>query len=178
MIKRRLLPLGGLLILFLFTGLSTAHGRTMEAGTFWVNGGMGPGLKLGERMGGSDGFFMVNGGVEYTLTPRLSLVGDVDWGLASTVPFRLHVGARHRWTGWGGPFSPFAQVQLTAGTVFNTLGADLGLMGIRLSGGLDYFVTSRLAGGICAHWDGNATLSPTPAFYGVMEVLATVSYSF
>ena len=178
MIKRRLIPSWTLPGLFLLIGATTAPGRTMEAGTLWVNGAFGPGLKLGEKVGGSDGFLMLNGGIEYSLSPSTSIVTDLDLGLASTSPCRLHAGARYRWTGLGTPFSPFTQLQLSAGTVFNALGANLGLLGLRMSGGVDYFVTSRLSGGIVTHLELNTTLGETSAFYGVSEWLVTTSYSF
>ena len=178
MMKRLSTYLPLLVFPLLFAGTAPAQARTMEAGSLWMNSSFGSGVKLGSRVGGSNGFLMLNAGTEYLLSPELSVIADIDVGVAGTIPLRLHAGARYRLTGLGSPLSPFAQLQLTAGRVYNALGADLGLFGIRAGLGADYFITSRLAGGLVTHLDLNTTLAETRAFYGVWELLATASYAF
>jgi hypothetical protein len=62
--------------------------------------------------------------------------------------------------------------------VFNALGANLGLAGIRTGIGSDYFITSNLTAGAALNFDFNTTLGERPAFYGQWEFLLSGSYAF
>lgn len=169
-----------LLLIALIVGLtsSTASAITVPAGGTWINGGFGLGSKLDSQVGGSDFFLMLNAGVEHSLNSNFSVVGDIDWGLAGTVPLRLHAGARLRITGLKLPLSPWFQAQLSTGMLFNALGATLPLVGVRPGIGTDYFVTSKLSASAALHFELNSTLGERPAFYGQWEFLLMANYLF
>ena len=150
----------------------------MSPGGTWLTAGLGLGSKLSSQIGGSDYFLMLNAGAEHNVDSNLSFVGDLDWGIAGTLPLRLHAGGRYRLTGLELPLSPFVQAQLSGGMVFEALGANLGLIGIRTGIGSDYFITSKLTAGAVINFDFNSTLGERPAFYGQWELLLSGSYSF
>ncbi len=157
---------------------SQVNAKTMSPGDTWVRAGFGLGAKLGSQIGGSNYFLMLNAGAEHSFDSNFSFVGDVDWGVAGTLPLRIHAGGRYRLTGLELPLSPFAQLQLSGGMVFNALGADLGLAGLRAGLGTDYFITSKLSGGAVLNFDFNTTLGERPAFYGQWEFLLSANYKF
>ena len=163
----------------LFLGLSAPiQAKTVPPGGTWGTAGLGFGAKLESPIGGSDYFLMLLGGVEHSINSNFSVVGDIEWGLAGTIPFRMHAGVRIRITGLKLPLSPWLQTQLTAGVLFDALGADLGLIGIRPGLGADYFITSKLSTSVVINLDIDRTLGERPAFYGQWEFLLAANYLF
>jgi hypothetical protein len=88
------------------------------------------------------------------------------------------MGARHRLADLGLPVSPWGQAQLSFGTLFDVIGADLATLGVNLAAGADYFLTANLSIGGQVGVDFASTLGPRPAFYGTFEFLAVASYAW
>lgn len=133
---------------------------------------MGPGFKLGSTLGGSSGFLLLDSQIENALSRHLSTVVGVGLGLADTIPIRLRGGFRYRIANLDLPLSPFGQVQLTLGRLYDVIGANLNVAGIRAGIGIDYFLTANLATGLLIAADLGTTMGQRPAFFGTLEILA------
>lgn len=158
-------------------GSPTAQARTVDPGSIWVGGGIGPGIKMPSELGGSSGYFLLDAFGEYAVDSNLSGVLGLNLGLADTKPLRLRVGGRYRLTDLNMAFSPYLLTQLSWAKVFDVLGANLQYIGIRAGVGTDYFLTRTLAAGVMLGMDIGMTISERPAFYGTWEILLTTAYS-
>lgn len=150
----------------------------MEPGTLTVSGGIGPSIRLGSLLDAGGGYFVLQGQGEYSFSTQLSAVGDLSFGLGSSLPLRFHAGARYRITNLDLPVSPYAQLQLSLGKLFNVLGANLTYVGARLGGGADYFLTKNIGVGGLLALDMGSTTGIRPAFFGVVDILIYASYTF
>jgi hypothetical protein len=155
-----------------------ALARTVEPGSLSVAGGIGPSVRLGSLLDAGRVYLMLQGQGEYAFSTRLSGVGDLSLGIGSALPLRLHLGGRYRLSKLDLPVSPYAQAQLSYGRLFNVLGANLTYVGVRLGAGADYFLTSKVALGGLLALDLGSTTGERPAFYGVVDILGYVSYTF
>ena len=177
---KRLVSIASLALVLGATALSptSASARTVEPGSIWLAVGSGFGFKTATNIGGSSGFWMVNVQGEYCFSTTLSLVSDVDIGLANTNPIRLRIGTKHRMTGLDLPLSPYLQVQASVGRLFNALGANLTLLGVRAGLGVDYFLTRRISASVGFSTDLGTTLGERPALYGTHELLVSLGYAW
>ena len=158
-----------------------AHARNIEPGSSWLSGGLGAGFKAGSNLGGSAGYFLLTGQYEYVLRTQWSVVGDAtlgNLGLWGTNPLRLRAGARYRLADLQLPVSPYAQLQLSWGRLFNALGATLTTWGGRLAIGADYFLTATLLVGAQIGYEVLATTGPRPVGYSQIDFLALAGISF
>lgn len=155
-----------------------ASARTLEPGAVLLSASLGPGIRLGSTLGGSGGYFVAAAQAEYAFEKSLSAVADVSIGLAGTIPLRFHAGARYRLSDLDLPISPYVQAQLSAGRLYNVLGANLPYYGVRLAGGGDYFLTGNLGAGALVGVDLGSTTGERPAFHGIVDVLVYATYSF
>lgn len=167
-----------LFVAILGSAISTpAAARTIEAGSTWIGAGLGGGLRLGSRLEGGDTLATRVQG-EYATSRSVSAVGDVSYGLGSASPLRFHVGGRYRLTGLGLPVSPYAQLDLTLGVLLGSLGANPFLVGGRLGGGADYFLTANVAVGVFTGFDVTTTVTSPSAWYATFDTLLYAAYSF
>ena len=155
-----------------------ALARTVEPGSFSVGGGIGPSIRLGSTLDAGRAYFLLRGQGEYAFTSQLSAVADLSLGIGSAVPLRLHLGGRYRFTNLDLPVSPYAQLQLSLGRLYNVLGANLGYVGARAGGGADYFLTKNLGVGGLLALDLGSTTGARPAFFGVVDIALYATYTF
>jgi hypothetical protein len=164
--------------------VTAAQARTVDPGTFWLSGGLGGAFKEGSNLGGSNGYLMLTVQGEYVVSSNWGVVGDVtlgNLGLWGTNPLRVHAGARYRLTGLQLPVSPYAQLQFSAGKLFNALGANLWTFGPRVALGADYFLTAKLLVGAAVGYELLVTTGPWPSrsvSYNQIDFMALVGYSF
>ena len=89
------------------------------------------------------------------------------------------IGAKYRVLQLEAPFIPFATAQVTS-----ALGGPLGYgdthfnVGLRLAGGVDYFVMRDLAVGVEIGTEASALLAPLPAAEWTTEALVGVTWRF
>jgi hypothetical protein len=148
----------------------------LEPGSLTGSFGLGPGIKLARELGGSSAYFLLDPGIEYSLDPNFSLICNLTLGIADTIPWRWRFGGRYRFTGLQGPLSPYVQAQLSNGVLFDVIGANLWVLGARLGGGADYFLTKEISVGSNLTFDLGTTLGERPSFYGTMEVMVYAAY--
>ncbi len=152
--------------------------RNVEPGKLTVAAGLGPGFRLGDRLGGSGGYLLLMGEGEYTFSKSLSAVADLALGLAGTKPLRLALGARYRLPDLDLPVSPYVQAQLTLGRLYGVLNTNVSFIGARVGAGADYMLTAQLAVGGLLGLTLASTTGERSAFYGVIDVLAYARYTF
>ncbi len=171
-----------LLLLAVSVGVSiaadTASARTMEPGNIVIGGGIGPSFKTGSELGMSSGYLMLNGIGEYVITPEISGVASVAAGLAGTIPLRLRVGGRYRIVGGQLPISPYVQLEVSAGRLYDVLGTNLTSFGLRAGGGADYFLSANWMVGVLGAWELARTTGERPANYSTIDVLLTFGHVF
>ena len=111
---------------------------------------------------------------------EIGLNVELSFGLAGSQPLKLRAGGRYRLTGLVGdlPVSPYVLAQISAGRLFDVLGANLTTIGVRAGGGADYFLTANFAVGALAGWELARTTGERPTSYSQIEVLATGSMTF
>ena len=169
---RRVLLIGAIL-----ATSAVAGARTVEPGTMTVAGAVGPGFRMGSRLGGSRAYLLLGGQVEYAGTSTLTSIADFSLGLADTIPVRLRAGARYRLAGTEGPFAPYLQGQIVVGRLWDVIGANLWVLGVRGAAGADYFLSARLGVGAVVGVDVGRTLVSPSAFYNTFDVIAYASYA-
>ena len=113
---------------------------------------------------------------------------DGAWSLATSirpvfspgfVDVGVGIGAKYRVLQLEAPFIPFATAQVTS-----ALGGPLGYgdthfnLGLRLAGGVDYFVMRDLAVGVEIGTEASALLAPLPAAEWTTEALVGVTWRF
>ena len=157
---------------------SPARARNVEADTLNIGATIGPSFKIGSTLSGSPAYGTLGMIADYALDSTWSLAGDVTVGLASTVPLRLHAGARWRKGNLDLPLSPYLRVDYTIARLYDVLGADLTAMGGRLGAGVDYFVTASITSGLLIGVDLLGTFGDRPAFTGLVDVLLYATYRF
>ena len=121
---------------------SLARARTVEPGSVMGSAMLGPGFRLGSELGASNVYLLVNAQGEYAFTKSLSAVGGLMLGLSGSVPLRFRAGARYRLADLDLPVSPYGQVQLSVGRVWDVIGANLTTIGVYFAGGADYHLQS------------------------------------
>lgn len=152
--------------------------RTLEAGHPIAFVGLGPSRLIDSRLGGSDAFLMLDAGLEYPFDKNWSAVGEALFGLASTRQVKLRGGARYHLSDLNLPVTPYAEGQVVAGRLFDVLGADLSLWGVRAGVGADYFFTAKLLAGLKAGYEIARTTGPNGRTFGQFEWLLTADYVF
>lgn len=157
---------------------ATAFARTVEPGSISVGGGIGPSIRLGSQLDAGGAYLLLRGHGEYAFSTELSGVADLSLGVGGTVPLRVHLGGRYRLTQLELPVSPYAQVQLSLGRLYDVLGADLTYVGGRVAAGADYFLTKELGVGALVGVDLGSTTGERPAFYGLVDIVAYATYTF
>ena len=171
-----------LLTLILWVSLSIvareASARTVEPGSIIVGGAIGPSFKLGSDLGMSSAYLMLNGTGEYVFTPEWSGIGSVALGLAGTIPVRVRLGGRYRITGAELPLSPYVQLEVSAGRMFDVLGANLNSFGVRAGGGADYFLSANWMVGVLGAIELARTTGERPANYSTLDLLLTFGHVF
>ncbi len=171
-----------LVILALSVSLPTAaSARSVDAGSVWVGAGLGPGFKLGSRLGGGGFYALMSAQGEYALDKTFGIVGDLqlgNLGFIGTSPLRLRAGARYRMTGLDLPVAPYGEVKLGIGRIYGVINANIGWLGLHFAIGADYFLTAKLAVGGHLGLDLGSTYgTESNSFYGTVEVIATASYA-
>ncbi len=170
-----------LLVLVVCAGVSiagVASARTMEPGNIVVGGGVGPSFKTGSDLGMSSGYLMLNGIGEYVFTPQISGVASVAAGLAGTIPLRLRVGGRYRVIGGELPISPYVQLEVSAGRLYDVLGTNLTSVGLRAGAGADYFLSANWMVGVLGALELARTTGERPANYSTIDLLLTFGHVF
>jgi hypothetical protein len=154
--------------------------RTVEPGSIWATGAIGPGFRAGSRLGGSGTYLMLNAQGEYALSSELGLNGELSFGLAGSQPLKLRLGGRYRLNGLVGdmPISPYVLGQLSVGKLYDVLGANLTTIGLRAGGGADYFLTADLSVGAMLGWELARTTGERGTTYSQVELLVTASMLF
>ncbi len=155
-----------------------ALARTVEPGSFSLSAGIGPTIRLGSTLSAGRAYFVLQGQAEYDFTSELGAVADLSYGIGSSQPLRFHIGGRYRFTKLDLPVSPYAQLQFTAGRLYNVLGANLPYYGARVGGGADYFLTRNFGAGAMVGADLGSTTGDRPTFYGAIDILVYATYTF
>jgi hypothetical protein len=157
-----------------------AQARTVEPGSIWLSGALGPGFKMGSRLGFGN-FLVVAAQGEYAFSEKLSAVGDLTIGnlnLFGTKPLRIRAGGRYRLSGIELPVSPYAQAELSLGKLENVLGASLTTWGVRFSAGADYFLTAKTLVGAVLGYEFLRTAGPRPTAFGQLDLLFLAGIAF
>ncbi|MEZ4272518.1 MAG: hypothetical protein R3C68_14130 [Myxococcota bacterium] len=178
----RVFALASSLFALMCISASSSQARTVEAGSVWTGVGLGPGFALpaGAPIDGrsSDNFLILLGQIEYAFSKSWQVVGSMDFGFAGSGLLRFHAGGKYRIGNLKMPISPYFQLQLTGGGLFDVRDEDYFLLGARLTSGIDYFALANLAVGLSAAADLNTTLGGAHIFFGTFDVLAMVSFGF
>ncbi len=156
-----------------------SHARTAEPGDISVGGQLGLGSRMSSKLGagGYEPYLMLGGTGEYAIDMNLAAAGELSLALGRSIPIRLRAGAKYRLTGLELPISPYGLGQLSVGRIYDVLGADLTLWGIRLGVGADYFLTKKFSAGVLLAIDLGSSLGTRPAMYGTFEVLFGATYA-
>ncbi len=152
--------------------------RAKEPGSLWLGGAIGPSFKVGSRLGGSGGNLSLAGQAEYTLDPKVSVIAGLTLGLAGTVPLQLRAGGRYRVSISKMPIRPYGQAELVVGRLFDVIGANLTVYGLRLGGGADFMLRPQVAVGGLVAYQLARTVSDRPTVFGSFELFATASMRF
>ncbi len=153
-----------------------AHARNLEPGRLFFGAGLGVAARLPTLLGSSPAAGQLALTGEYTLHRALSVVGDITLGMAHTNTVIGASGVRGRLSNLGLAISPFAQVELAAGGLFNVLGANVPWMGSRLGLGVDYFLTGQSTASVMLATLLGGTLKERNAFYGTVQILVSVHF--
>lgn len=160
-------------------GWSTpSSARTFEAGKPIAFGQIGPSFLFDGRLGGSSAYLLVGGGVEYPFDKTLSATADLVFGLSGSQQLKIRGGGRYHFTGLDAPISPYAEGGVVFGRLFDLIGTDLGLYGVRVGAGADYFLTGDLIAGVKLGYEMTRTTGPRPVWFNQLEVLITASLVF
>lgn len=172
----RLMCLFTLALLGLTLQPGEAHARNLEPGRLFVGAGVGAAARLPTALGASaaSGQLVLTG--EYTLHRALGLVADLALGMAHTNTVVGAAGVRGRLVDMGLALSPYAQVELAAGGLFDVLGAKVPWMGSRLGVGVDYFLTGQTHASVMAAALVGGTLKEHGAFYGTVQLLVSLHF--
>lgn len=168
----------GLVAVVLGSIASPARARTVEPGTVSATVNLGPGVRLGSRLGGSESYLLLSSEIDYAVSKAVSVVGDITFGVAATNPLRFSAGPRVRLTGLDSLWSPYVAVQASVGRLFGVINTDLMFMGGRAFVGTDYFLTGQIAAGAFTGVTLATTLSDRPSFYGIWELFFYGRYWF
>ena len=139
---RRFCQISSLLALFLL--VTPASARTMDAGSIWLSGGVGPGLELQADPSELSKALILSGQIEYPFIENWSALGELGVGIGSSHPAEVRIGARYRVTGLSLPVSPYMQGQLILGKLLGFSSNQLTWGGRGLIG-LDFFLTKDVA---------------------------------
>lgn len=151
-----------------------AAARNLEPGRLFVGAGLGAAARMGTPLAASPAAGLVTLQGEYTLHRAASVVTDLTLGMASTNVLVGAAGMRGRLPDLGLALSPYGQVQLAAGGLFDVLGANVPWLGSRLGVGVDYFLTGRTTASVGLSALLGGTLSQRSAFYGMVQVLVSL----
>ena len=151
-----------------------ASARNLEPGRLFVGAGLGAAARMGTPLAASPAAGLVSLQGEYTLHRAASVVTDLTLGMASTNVLVGAAGVRGRLTDLGLTLSPYGQVELAAGGLFDVLGANVPWLGSRLGVGVDYFLTGRLSASLGLATLLGGTLTDRGAFYGMVQVLVSI----
>lgn len=158
-------------------GLPTAaQARNLEPGRLFLGAGVGGGARLPTALGASAaaGQLVLTG--EYTLHRAYGVVADVALGMAHTNTVIGAAGMRGRLVDLGLALSPYAQVELAAGGLFDVLGARVPWLGSRIGLGVDYFLTGQTHASVMAAALVGGTLKEHGAFYGTVQLLISLHF--
>ena len=126
-------------------GLShPASARSMDAGSIWLSGGLGPGLELQADPSDLSKALILSGQVEYPFIEHWSALGELGVGIGASHPIEARIGARYRVTGLSIPVSPYMQGQILLGRLLGYSSNHLTWGGRGLIG-LDFFLTKDIA---------------------------------
>jgi hypothetical protein len=117
---------------------------------------------------------------DYALTDSFSVTGALRPGVADAyVELPLAVGARYRFAGLKAPLIPYAGAELVAG-----LGLPLGPppphvnLGLRVAGGLEYFITGNFGVGVELGLETGPLLTPAFDVESAAELALVCGYRF
>lgn len=153
-----------------------ASARNLEPGRLFLGAGLGAAARLPTLLGSSPAAGQLVLGGEYTLHRSTSVVADLSLGMGHTNTLVGAAGLRGRLTDMGLTLSPFVQLELAAGSLFNVLGANVPLLGSRLGVGVDYFLTGQSTASLQVVALLGGTLRDRHAFYGTVQVLLAVQF--
>jgi hypothetical protein len=155
-----------------------AYAFQIEPRSVMATVGLGPSVNMGSRhLGAADAFMDLNILGEYAFTSQWSGTLAFDTGFARSVPVRIRMGGRYRFTHLKAPFSPYVSLELGHGWITRTHEGDPFWMGVRVAGGCDYFITRRWGVGVQTGIDmGGTTHSST--FFGTWDMLLTATQRF
>ena len=123
---------------------SVVSARSMEAGSIWLSGGLGPGLELQADPSDLSKALILSGQVEYPFIEHWSAIGELGVGIGASHPIEARIGARYRVTGLSIPVSPYMQGQALLGRLLGYSSNQLTWGGRGLIG-LDFFLTKDIA---------------------------------
>ena len=117
---------------------------------------------------------------EYALLDSLSLVAGLRPGLADAyLDLPVLLGARYRFNGLNAPLTPYASAE----AIFD-LGLPLGPppphfgLGVRVAGGMEYFISSHLGLGASVGFSTGPLLWPALELESSAELLFSCAYRF
>lgn len=171
-----MMRLAALTVTVLLLAPAEALAVNVEPGSLWATGSLGPGIKLGSELGGSPAYLLLSAQAEYDFNKSLAAVGGLNFGLSGTFPIKGRIGVRYRLADLELPISPYAQLQFSGGTLYDVVGANLGVVGAFVGAGADYLLTSKLSIGGIVGVDLMGTTGERPAFYGTVEIMVAASY--
>lgn len=143
-----------------------------------VTASIGPSFLFEDRLSASSKTMVLGVGIEYPLSKELSVLGELNYGLASTQQLKLRAGGRYRLVGFDFPIAPTFDAQLVAGQLFDVLGTDLGFFGLRLGTGVDYFLTDTLLAGLGIGLEFNRTTAERSVGFEQLDLVLRVAYVF
>ena len=165
-----------LALLMLSAPNETLAARTIDPGSVWITGTLGPRSVFGSRVGGSETYLNLGAEAEYTLQSNLGLTGGLNYGLAGSSIWRLHTGVRHELYNLDSPLSFHGRADLFAGQVRGALGANLQQLGLGLGVSADYNLTRALTARLSMLVDLGSTLGERPASFNTFTMLVAVSH--
>jgi hypothetical protein len=164
------------------TAASSAHAYSVEAGNLLVRPVVGAGvnmLRLDVATRATPAAGMIVGiDIDYSFDGPLSLALAVRPTLSpGFIDGELGVGLKYRVTQLEAPFIPYGAALVT-GSVGGPLGyGDVHVSaGLRVAGGVDYFVMNNLAVGLEIGVEGSGLFVPLPAYEMTTSVLAGLTW--
>jgi hypothetical protein len=157
---------------------SVAYAFTLEPKSTLATVGLGPSVNIGSsRVGSSDAFMDLNILGEYLFTSHWSGTLSLDTAFARSVPVRIRVGGRYRFTQLKTPFAPYVSLELGHGWITHAGSGNPFWMGVRMAAGCDYFINNRWAAGIQSGIDMGGTTHRS-FFFGTWDMLFTATQRF
>ena len=158
-----------------FTATSASAARTIEPGSVWLTGNLGPRNVFASRVGGSGTYLNLGFEAEYSLQSDLGLTGGLTYGLGGSSLWRLHAGTRHELYNLNSPLAIYGRLDLFTGQIRGALGANLLQLGVGAGLSADYHLTRSLTARCTMLLDVGSTLGERPAAFNNFSMLVALS---